>query len=201
MGSNTCYVKVLWIKKTTTASFRYFDYNLSFWYQEGRKYGIELLKEEGYKGSKLIIRGTNNSDTGGLFLSSKHLVWNPYSFLQAIIFAQRLPVNRLRNSGTTSELKVQPIPFKTLSHQSPESLWSTESWIQGNRWTRAWASPRRVFRIGSHVLSLTEMLRLGCQMFLHHICGERTFLRYGGPEGMKERPSRTTQTWGYTQGR
>ena len=67
MGSNTCYVKVLWIKKTTTASFRYFDYNLSFWYQEGRKYGIELLKEEGYKGSKLIIRGTNNSDTGGLF--------------------------------------------------------------------------------------------------------------------------------------
>jgi len=33
-------------------------------HQEGRKYGIELLKEEGYKGSKLIIRGTNNSDTG-----------------------------------------------------------------------------------------------------------------------------------------
>jgi len=33
-------------------------------HQEGKKYGIELLKEEGYKGSKLIIRGTNNSDTG-----------------------------------------------------------------------------------------------------------------------------------------
>ena len=217
MGSNTSYVKVLWLKKTTTASFRYFNDNLSFWYQEGRKYGIELLKEEGYKGSKLIIRGTNNSDTGGFF--QKHFVWNPSSFLQAIIFAQRLPVSHLRSSGTSSELKVRPIPThqtfsQSPSHQnfpqnhshenffqSPESLWSTESWIRGKTWTRAWASPRRVCLIGSHVLSLTEMLRLGCQMFLHHIFEERTFFRYGGQEGMKERPSQTTQTWGYTQGR
>ena len=81
MGSN---MKVLWVKKKTppTTSLRDLINNLFFEYQDGRKYGIELLNKEGYKGSKLIIRGTNNSDTGGFF--QKHSLSKSSDFFRLV---------------------------------------------------------------------------------------------------------------------
>ena len=106
--------------------------------QEGKKYKIELLKMENYEGSKLIIKGTNSSDTGE---SCRNFGCKLSAIFQGGIVAQNLAVSS--NSGTTWKSKVFPIPIPTFS-QSQESLRSTESWTKGSLWNGSKISPSRI---------------------------------------------------------
>ena len=153
--------------------------------QEGKKYKIELLKMENYEGSKLIIKGTNSSDTGE---SCRNFGCKLSVIFQGGIVARSLPVSR--SSGTTWKSKVFPIPIPTFP-QSQESLRSTESWTKGSLWNGSKISPSKIspskrrpywtprakgfwkmriasqspgkgWSTGSYALSLTGKLRLGC---------------------------------------
>lgn len=182
---------------------------VAFWYEEGRKYGIELLEKKDYKGSKLIltsvskliIRETNSNDTGGFFKTpSLEIIHLSGSYL-CTETASQPP----QNQKHYLEVKGENISCWNFS-QSPVGLRSPGSWIQeqNNRtWThglasfwrrrRVWASLQRRQIIGSNVLSLTEMPRLGSRLF-YKIFEERNVLRFGGQD--QTSPPRTTQIWG-----
>ena len=145
---------------------------------------------ENYEGSKLIIKGTNSSDTGE---SCRNFGCKLSVIFQGGIVAQNLAVSR--SSGTTWKSKVFPIPIPTFS-QSQESLRSTESWTNGSLWNDSqdskkispskrrpyWTprakgfwkrriasqSPGKGWSTGSYALSLTGKLRLAFYILSHY---------------------------------